>query len=92
MSDKEDFGMSMIPYLPKMPGYGEWTRCPKCREYHERVYGALAGGHDNIGTIHWAIMHLYDDHRWTREQIADWLETLEDIDLEFKEPTGEDIN
>lgn len=28
------------------------------------------------------IMHLNDDHRWTREQIADWLETL-DVDLSF---------
>lgn len=23
------------------------------------------------------IPHLNDDHRWTREQIADWLETIE---------------
>jgi len=30
------------------------------------------------------IMDLNDTHRWTREQIADWLETL-DIDINFKE-------
>lgn len=29
------------------------------------------------------IVHLNDYHRWTREQVADWLETL-DIDLAFK--------
>jgi hypothetical protein len=23
------------------------------------------------------IVHLNDDHRWTREQIADWVETIE---------------
>lgn len=29
------------------------------------------------------IIHLNDTERWTREDIADWLETL-DLDLEFK--------
>lgn len=24
-----------------------------------------------------AVAHLNDDHRWTREQIADWVETIE---------------
>lgn len=28
------------------------------------------------------IIHLNDEHKWTREQIADWLETL-DVDLEL---------
>ncbi len=31
------------------------------------------------------IIHLNDDHRWTREQIADWLDTL-DVDLRFQTP------
>ncbi len=30
-----------------------------------------------------AIINLNDSHQWTREQIADWLETL-DVDLRFK--------
>lgn len=29
------------------------------------------------------IIHLNDDHKWARERIADWLDTL-DADLEFK--------
>lgn len=29
------------------------------------------------------IIHLNDHHKWTREQIADWLETL-DLDLSFR--------
>ncbi len=33
------------------------------------------------------IMHLNDQHNWTRERIADWLETL-DFDLSFQEPTA----
>lgn len=28
-----------------------------------------------------AIIHLNDHHKWTRESIADWLDTLEDVDL-----------
>lgn len=35
------------------------------------------------------IIHLNDAHRWTREEIADWLETL-DHDLTFKTP--EEVN
>ena len=33
------------------------------------------------------IIHLNDQHGWTRERIADWLETL-DHDLRFKVPGG----
>lgn len=32
------------------------------------------------------IIHLNDDHGWPREQIADWLESL-DVDLTFHEAT-----
>lgn len=36
------------------------------------------------------IQHLNDsDHHWTREQIADWLETL-DIDINIKEATNDE--
>lgn len=31
------------------------------------------------------VIHLNDVHRWSREAIADWLDTLE-IDLTLKEP------
>lgn len=33
--------------------------------------------------LYFTIMDLNDNHRWTREQIADWIETL-DIDTTFK--------
>lgn len=36
------------------------------------------------------IVHLNDAHRWTREQIADWLETL-DVDLRFPDPVDQDV-
>jgi hypothetical protein len=37
-------------------------RCPVC------FYTSL---------LEWVIVHLNDDHRWTREQIADWVATVE---------------
>lgn len=36
----------------------------------------------NTATVQRMIVHLNDNHRWSREQIADWLETL-DVDLTF---------
>ena len=34
------------------------------------------------------IQHLNDDHKWSRERIADWLDTL-DVDLTFRIPEDE---
>jgi len=37
--------------------------------------------------VYQAVVHLNDDHKWTREEIADWLEDLhksEKLDLAFK--------
>lgn len=34
--------------------------------------------------LFYIIIHLNDCHKWTREQIADWLDAL-DLDLQFKE-------
>jgi hypothetical protein len=38
------------------------VRCPECADR---------------GTVPAIIIHLNDDHRWTRERIADWLEPIE---------------
>lgn len=53
-----------------LPGVDYTTFCPglEC-PLEDSLYGL--------------IMHLNDTHKWTREAIADWLETL-DADLEFK--------
>lgn len=32
--------------------------------------------------VHYLVAHLNDRHQWTREEIADWLDTL-DLDLSF---------
>lgn len=38
---------------------------------------------NNRGSIYMLIQHLNDHHAWTREVIADWLDSL-DIDLTIK--------
>jgi hypothetical protein len=39
-----------------------------------------------VDTVTARVIHLNDVHKWTREAIADWLETL-DADLSFPMPT-----
>jgi hypothetical protein len=45
----------------------EAIQCPACAKTPRMDDGTFSGN----------ITHLNDDHRWTREQIADWVETLE---------------
>lgn len=45
-------------------------QCPQCSTYQEIVWDV--------------IVHLNDDHRWTRERIADWVEQIE-IEQERRE-------
>jgi hypothetical protein len=37
-------------------------RCPRCSRHYSHIVGLVA--------------HLNDDHQWTRNQIADWLDTV----------------
>lgn len=61
-----------------IPGFAQMKQmCPECTAY----------GTD--GSLRSTIIHLNDHHKWTRERIADWLETL-DHDLTFKMP--EEVN
>jgi hypothetical protein len=41
----------------------------------------------NVNSIRNIIINLNDVHKWTREQIADWLDSL-DVDLTFKVKEG----
>jgi hypothetical protein len=63
-----------------LPGLTTRTKCP-----------VFANGGDECqliaGQIGDLIVHLNDNHRWTREHIADWLDTL-DADLRFPIPEG----
>lgn len=79
-----DFSDDVMRLLIKMPGRNEWVFCPQCRLQHQLIYGDKAYLTDRVGSLHWAIMHLFDDHKWTRDNIADWLEDMEDqMDLTF---------
>lgn len=63
--------------LPQILDSSYSVPCPK---------GCRPGFHE--GNIASLIVHLNDDHKWSREQIADWLDTL-DVDLSFPVPEGE---
>jgi len=56
--------------------HGEQMRCPKskCRGKYKADLASM-------------IQHLNDYHKWTRERIADWLDSL-DVDLSLQ-PVGE---
>lgn len=41
--------------------------------------------HDGVDLLEAVIIHLNDRHKWSREQIADWLDSL-DVDLAFPVP------
>jgi hypothetical protein len=56
-------------------------QCPICGERSDSCA-------DNLGGL---IAHINDDHRWTRERIADWVETVEaSAATTTEEHTGED--
>lgn len=64
-----------------IPGFkGMKQTCPvkDCDRPAMKMAGSL---------LYHVIMHLNDDHEWTREAIADWLETT-NHDLQFKAPEG----
>lgn len=50
-----------------MPGVDSWVKHPFRDEY---------------AILYYVIQSLNDSHKWSREQIADWLESL-DIDMRF---------
>lgn len=51
--------------------------CPGCRK-------------QTRGCVFFMIVHLNDDHYWTREQIADWVESIEPKDtiVQVQRPDG----
>ena len=62
---------SVARQAQQLPGVNDIIKCPACD--------------NNTGPsiIYTVVQHLNDYHEWTRDQIADWLETL-DVDMEFK--------
>jgi hypothetical protein len=64
-----------------VPGLkGARARCPECKKH------AVDDAQFPERKLSEVIIDLNDNHKWTREQIADWLETL-DVDLSFVPPS-----
>lgn len=55
-----------------IPAMASYVTCPACK-------------HEARSPLRERIVHLNDDHQWTREAVADWLDTL-DLDLKFPIP------
>lgn len=70
---KDPMGILMF----NIKGLRQSARCPSP---HSRIYDLPCGA---IGKLSVIIIHLNDAHKWSREAIADWLESL-DIDLSFR--------
>jgi len=70
IEQKENLGITVSNAMNNLfPVLNETVKCPTCLD---------SGPLDKI------IIGLNDIHKWTREQIADWLESL-DLDIEIKE-------
>lgn len=64
------------PLIDAIPGLAEKVKCP-------------CGCNDNAPVWN-VVIHLNDGAKWSREKIADWLDTL-DADLRFKLPETPEI-
>ena len=62
-ASKAMFGDADTFALAHIPILDEYAQCPQCFTI-DRVFEISAD-------------HLNDTHRWTRERIADWVETIE---------------
>ncbi len=76
-------GESVMAALKKALPEGSLQTPVDCPGAGEKVYDGLICESKKPCPLSDRIMHLNDSHRWTREQIADWLDTL-DVDLTFK--------
>ena len=76
--------LSMSTLQRFFPNVTKELQCPACMA--EDIHDQSAVNYVNptaMRSVSRTIMHLNDWHRWTREAIADWLDTL-DIDLTVK--------
>jgi hypothetical protein len=66
-------------WLPRWPFIFERATCPNC------------GLFNRVGrTVTNVIAHLNDEHHWTREQISDWVATVELADERSAQPEAVD--
>lgn len=82
----DDFIYKNDPGPSPKPGLSLSSKAATLPGVHTKVKHPITSRQTSIYSI---IIDLNDDERWTREQIADWVETL-DVDLRFKAPNDND--
>lgn len=79
--------MGRDPRVDLLPGVHEIVKHPVHKTDRKAIKTITGVHNETIGwTLEMIIIDLNDNHGWTREQVADWVETL-DIDIRFR---GED--
>ena len=78
--DGEELAESMVAqHFPEMRSFR--MTCPECVKTRKGSLWACLES-----SLFALVIHLNDDHRWDRNRIADFLETL-DVDLTFQVPS-----
>lgn len=81
---------SLAGLAQQLPGVKAKVRYP-CECAYGTSKNRILGG----DTIMDVVIHLNDNHQWTREEIADWLDAVDDpengVDLAFKVPEKEEV-
>lgn len=81
VEDLKAMGTSVHPTFNNMTDVMDWL-FPSL-SWNGENYSCPVNEDCGEGCVVANVIHLNDDHDWTRERIADWLETL-DIDMTFK--------
>lgn len=97
--DTHEFFWDFLDYLKKVfPALRDLrVRCPAVGEMTYDLYGnqtracgSIRGGYMDL--IPWTVVHLNDSHRWSRDEIADWLDLISaEHGLDLTLPTPTDI-
>lgn len=74
---------ALMPDIKRVVSYPCGRRDGDCSQ---PAVGKDDSPYEGKASVHDVIIHLNDTDRWTRERIADWLDTL-DLDLRFPVPT-----
>lgn len=91
--DEAEAESVMMLFADLFPDLIRFRRCPElnCNGYDKIVPVPVIFG-EQVAKVHlrpllYLIVHLNDHHKWTREQIADWVES-QDLDLRFEVNDG----
>lgn len=77
--DDDDDEMDVPGILMTLvPGLASVVECPVCPSGEGQMMKPTCDP-----SLVYIVIHLNDNHEWTRDKIADWLDTL-DLDLSFK--------